>query len=86
MDWSVYILECADGTYYTGITTDIARRLAEHNDGPKGAKYTKARRPVRLVYQEPAQDKSSASKREHEIRTLTRKQKAVVISRFDQRY
>lgn len=75
MSWYVYILECADSTYYTGITTDIDRRVAEHNEGPKGAKYTKARRPVQLIYTESVVDKSAASKREYAIRTLTRSQK-----------
>ena len=50
MHW-VYIVECSDGTYYTGYTTDVKRRLKEHNESPKGAKYTRARRPVTLCYQ-----------------------------------
>ena len=76
--WYVYMLQCADGTYYTGVTTDVARRVREHNGegGPqRGAKYTKARRPVRLVYEEVAVDRSTAQKREHALRQLSRTEK-----------
>jgi putative endonuclease len=69
-----YILECADGTYYTGWTTDPQRRMTQHNKGI-GARYTKTRRPVKLVYVEPQPDKISALKRERAIKALTRKQK-----------
>jgi putative endonuclease len=75
MPYFVYILHCSDGTYYTGITTDLQRRLEEHNHSAKGAKYTRARRPVTLVYSEKLDDKSSASKREYAIKKLTRTQK-----------
>ena len=68
MSYFVYILQCADDTYYTGIATDIKRRLDEHNGSEKGAKYTKSRRPVSLVYSESFPDRSSASKREYEIK------------------
>ncbi len=64
----VYILKCADETLYTGITTEINRRIEEHNTSGKGAKYTRARRPVLLVYSEEYLDRSSASKREYEIK------------------
>lgn len=77
--WSVYILECADKSLYTGITTDLDRRLTEHNDGNLGAKYTRPRRPVRLVYSEPASSRSSASKREHQIKSMTSQQKLTLI-------
>ena len=77
--WFVYILECADGTLYTGITTDLERRVKEHNTSPKGAKYTRNRRPVKLVYNEEAEDKSSASKREYQIKKLSRKEKLLLI-------
>jgi putative endonuclease len=82
--WSVYIVECADGTYYTGITVDVARRVAEHNGaGPgAGAKYTAARRPVKLVYQEAAADKSSASSREYNIRKLSRTTKTALAKQW----
>ena len=69
-----YILECADGTYYTGWTTDPQRRMNQHNKGI-GARYTKTRRPVKLVYVEPQIDKIAALKRERAIKALTRKQK-----------
>jgi putative endonuclease len=71
----VYLLECADGTLYTGVTTDIARRVAEHNEGEKGAKYTRARRPVKVVYEETCASRSEAQKREAEIRKLSRGEK-----------
>lgn len=69
-----YIVECADGTYYTGWTTDPERRVRQHNQGA-GARYTKTRRPVQLVYLEPQPDKISALKRERAIKALSRKQK-----------
>ncbi|MGR3915168.1 MAG: GIY-YIG nuclease family protein [Gammaproteobacteria bacterium] len=71
-DWFVYILRCADSSLYTGITTDLARRLTEHNTGESGAKYTRARRPVELVYQERLPDRSAAAKRELRIRRMRR--------------
>jgi putative endonuclease len=78
--WKVYIVECADGTYYTGITTDIDRRLLEHNYSFKSAKYTRSRRPVHLVYEESYPDRSSATKRECQIKKMKRKQKILLIS------
>ncbi len=76
MDWYVYLLTCADNTYYTGITTDPRRRLQEHNtDDRKAARYTRARRPVNMVYFELCTDRSAAASREYEIRRLNRKQK-----------
>lgn len=69
------MLKCSDDTLYTGITTDLDRRLDEHNSSPKGAKYTRIRRPVELIYSEKTEDKSSASKREYEIKKLSRIQK-----------
>lgn len=69
-NWYVYILRCADGTLYTGITTDLARRVEEHNNGKAGARYTRSRRPVALVYSEAAANRSDASKREHAIKKL----------------
>ncbi|OUU26808.1 MAG: endonuclease [Candidatus Endolissoclinum sp. TMED37] len=76
----VYIVECADGTYYTGITTDIDRRLLEHNYSFKSAKYTRSRRPVRLVYSAEAGDRSTASKEEYRIKKMSRAQKKSFIS------
>lgn len=81
MSYFVYILECSDNSLYTGITTNIEKRLNEHNTSPKGAKYTKARRPVKLVYQEPAQDRSAASKREYAIKKLTKTKKLELIAK-----
>jgi len=75
----IYILKCSDDTLYTGITTDLKRRVDEHNHSPKGAKYTKLRRPVSLVYSEEAEDRSSASKREYVIKKLKRKEKLELI-------
>ncbi len=80
--WYVYIATCADGTLYTGITTDLERRIKEHNtDNTKGANYTRGRRPIRLAYSECQQDRSSAAKREAAIKKITRKQKLELISR-----
>ena len=76
--WFVYIVECSDGTLYTGIAVDVAARVREHNAGT-GAKYTKSRRPVNVVYQEKAKNRSAASKREYEIKHLTRRQKFTII-------
>ncbi len=67
--WSVYILRCADHTLYTGVATDVAARVSKHN-AAKGAKYTRGRLPVALVYQEPAASHSAALKREHAIKCL----------------
>lgn len=78
MSWFLYIVECADASYYTGITTDIDRRIDEHNNG-KGAKYTQGRGPVSLVYTENFEDRSQASKREFEIKALTKDQKKKLI-------
>lgn len=74
--WCVYILRCADGSLYTGITTDSARRLAEHNgDGPRGARYTRSRRPVELVYAETAPSRDAAARREAAIKRFDRARK-----------
>ena len=75
----LYILECSDKSLYTGITTDIKRRVAEHNDG-KGAKYTCAKLPVKLVYQEKHKDRSKAQIRESEIKSWPRVKKLNIIN------
>jgi len=76
MSWYVYLLNCADDSYYTGITTDPVRRLQEHNgDDKKAARYTRARRPVKMVYFELCQSRSEAGIREYEIRKSNRKEK-----------
>ena len=80
MSYFVYIVKCSDETLYTGIAKDLQQRIEEHNSSEKGAKYTKARRPVTLVYSETAQDRSSASKREHAIKKLKRKEKLELIN------
>ena len=77
--WWTYIIKCSDGSLYTGITTDIERRVDEHNSSIKGANYTKTRRPVKLVYKESYLDRSSSSKRERAIKKLTRKDKLNLI-------
>ena len=79
-EWKVYIVECADGTYYTGITTNVRRRILEHNFSFKSSKYTRSRRPVRLVYEESVDDRSHASKREIQIKKLKRKNKINLIN------
>ncbi len=78
-----YILECADGTYYTGWTTDPERRVKQHNKGT-GARYTKTRRPVRLVYLEEQPDKVTALKRELAIKKLKRVQKSKLVEESTQ--
>ena len=75
----VYILECKDGTYYTGWTNNLEKRMKEHNEG-KGAKYTKARRPVKLVYFETFESKIDAMKREYAIKQMKRSEKIKLIS------
>ncbi len=78
--WFVYIVVCADSSLYTGIATDVTRRISEHNSSDhKGASYTRSRRPVRLVYQEKATNRSVASQREHEIKKLSRLEKLTLI-------
>ena len=73
-----YIVECSDGTFYTGWTNDLARRIDAHNSG-KGAKYTKTRRPVTLVYYEMFETKEEAMRREYEIKQYSRRQKEKLI-------
>jgi putative endonuclease len=71
----VYILECSDHTFYTGITTNLDRRISEHNNSKLGAKYTKVRRPVKLVYSKEFINRSEASKEESKIKKLSRDEK-----------
>ncbi len=75
----VYIIECSDGTYYTGYTTDVERRVAEHNDGT-GAKYTRGRQPVTLVHVEAYETQSAAMQREHAIKQLRRAEKESLVA------
>ena len=74
-----YIVECADGTFYTGWTTDPERRLRQHNAG-HGAQYTRARRPVRLAYLEPLPDRASAMRRERALKALPRRRKLALVA------
>ena len=76
--WYLYILRCKDNTLYTGITTDVEKRLVAHCSG-KGAKYTRGRGPVELVYQEELEDRAAASKREYAIKQLSRAEKLQLI-------
>ncbi len=77
--YSVYIVECRDKTLYTGIAVDLERRINEHNLSKRGAKYTRARRPVKLVYLKNFRDKSSALKAESQIKKLSRNDKLKLI-------
>ena len=78
--WQVYIARCADGTLYTGIARDVEKRIAEHNAGNgAAANYTRARRPVVLVYSEPAENRSLASRREYQIKQLSRSEKLALV-------
>ena len=79
--WFVYILRCADDSFYTGIATDVARRMEEHQSkSPKGAKYTRGRSPLTLVFQQEFGTRSAASKEELRIKSLNRKQKLALIA------
>lgn len=73
--WHLYILKCADDTFYTGITTDLDRRIEEHNNSPKASKYTRIRRPVELIFSRKFKNRSEASKEEIRIKKLSRKEK-----------
>ena len=77
-NWTVYMLECADGTLYTGITDDLEHRLRAHSTG-RGAKYTRGRGPLKLRYLESVPDKSTALKREHALKQLRRSEKMAII-------
>lgn len=79
MSWKIYIIECSDATLYTGITTDLDRRILEHETG-KGARYTRGRGPLKLVYVEDCLNRSEASKRELQIKALSRAEKIKLIS------
>jgi putative endonuclease len=77
----VYILQCADGSYYTGWTTDLERRVAAHNAG-RGGRYTRSRRPVKLVYWEEHPDRRSAQRRELALKRLSRARKLALVTTF----
>lgn len=79
MNWFVYMIEASDKSYYTGITTDVERRFDEHCSSALGAKYFNGRSPVKVIYQESGHSRSSASKREYEIKRLGRRQKELLV-------
>lgn len=78
----MYMVQCRDQTLYTGYTTNLSRRIHEHNTSPKGAKYTRVRRPVRLVYAKAFLTRQAACQYEYQLKTLTRKQKQEIIKQF----
>jgi putative endonuclease len=80
--WSLYVAECADGSYYTGIAKDVDKRIETHNSG-KGSKYTATHRPVKLVFQETQADYSAALRREYQVKTLPKKRKTRFIAGED---
>jgi putative endonuclease len=83
-DWYLYIIRCANSHLYTGITTDISRRFAEHQaSGPKAAKYLRGKGPLTLVYQEALAGRSEASKREIAVKKYTRQQKLLLIEQYE---
>ncbi len=79
-NWLVYIIGCDDGRFYTGITTDMARRWREHAGLPQGAKFFRGRKPAQLLYVEDSHDRSSASRREAAIKRLSRKAKELLLT------
>ncbi len=85
MNHFIYILECSDSSYYTGYTNQLDKRIKTHNLG-KGAKYTRSRLPVKLVYTEKYETKSEALKREYAIKKLSRKQKIELIKSYNNEY
>ncbi len=80
--WYVYLLRCSDNSLYAGITTDLTRRLKEHNSSKLGAKYTRARRPVQVAYMETAQNRSLASKQEYQLKKLSQIKKEQLVSQY----
>lgn len=80
--WHVYMVICSDQTIYTGIAKDLQKRLSEHNNGASGAKYTRSRRPVKIVYQEKQPSRSTATKRELQLKKMSRTQKLQLIKEF----
>jgi len=76
--WFLYLLRCRDSTFYTGITTDLERRLTQHNDGI-ASRYTRSRMPVKMVYHETCDDRSAALKREYAVKKLTRDEKKQLV-------
>lgn len=79
VSYSLYILRCADGSLYTGIALDVARRLEEHRNGVRGAKYLRGRTPVELVFERPAGDRAAALRLEYRVKRLSRTEKEALI-------
>jgi len=79
-NWSLYIIEASDKSLYTGITTDVERRFSEHLQGPRGARYFNGRRPLKVLYREDGHDRISASRREAQIKKLSRRAKQQLIA------
>jgi predicted GIY-YIG superfamily endonuclease len=79
--WFLYVLECCDGSLYTGITKDLERRLKEHNAG-RASRYTRAHRPVRMIYHEPCRDRTAALLREIAVKRLSREKKEALVGRI----
>ena len=80
-EWKVYLLKCADGTLYCGVTTDVERRVREHNGAKAGAKYTRTRRPVKLIHAEKFSSRGEAQAREYALKQLPRSAKLGLIRR-----
>jgi putative endonuclease len=83
-NWSLYIIEASDESLYTGITTDVERRFSEHQQGPRGARYFNGRQPVKILYREDGHDRISASRREAQIKKLSRRAKQQLIAQAQQ--
>jgi putative endonuclease len=82
-EYSLYIVRCSDGSLYTGIALDVARRLAEHTSGPKGARYLRGKGPLELVFEQAVGDRSRASQAEHRVKRLDRAAKEALIAGLD---
>jgi len=80
MEWIVYIIRCDDGSLYTGITTNLARRMNEHGSGSRGARYFSGRKPIRIEYREAGHTRSTAGRREAEIKKMKRADKLILIA------
>jgi putative endonuclease len=78
--WHVYILQCSDKTFYTGMTTDLQKRIYDHNNSSLGARYTRCRRPSKLVYSQKQKDRAEAAKEEYRIKKLSKKKKMELIN------
>ena len=81
--WSLYVLRCADRSLYTGISTDVARRLREHRDSARGARYLRGRAPLTLVFEVPVGDRSAASRAENRVKSLSKTEKESLLASPD---